>query len=561
MDALNVVSIGAVVGMAASYFATIKNVIWKAMNLVVRCSEIDENSGTLRDALMSYIVKNFKRSVMYDGLYCSTTSWVKSQNCNLEVPYEYFGKKSIVFWNGWVPFLVTPSQTASSGSSSAPGGSGSPSSNFRVTYIRGTLDMDAIVREAVKIHNEAMAVAIDKVTSNHRRFFIHSIPNESNARGTGTSSAAIPWFRRNNFRLIDRQADDIGPQPNSKEPALSRLFFPDRIKGLIEEIKRWHMSKEWYKERGIPWKSGWLLYGPPGTGKSALARAMAEDEDIPIFSFALAELTNTTFSKAWKDMLAHAPCMALIEDIDNVFHGRENVARRGMFPMFGPKKDKKGKDSSKDKGDDDDGDDFSGGRLTFDSFLNTIDGVDRAEGVFLVITTNELDKVDPALGVPRKLSDGTIEFISTRPGRIDKAIELGCIEKPQMYAMADRILDGFPIEIEKMKKYIASSSPETPAQFQLRCVTIALKCFWDAENARKKLEEQMKDINTVSDIAKEAGSVTQSLAYPDGTEVVAHDWFPSSESNTTLIIDHSRGNTVIESQTVERLNGHSSVEG
>ncbi len=37
-------------------------------------------------------------------------------------------------------------------------------------------------------------------------------------------------------------------------------------------------------------------------------------------------------------------------------------------------------------------------------------------------------KVDPALGQPHKLPDGALEFISTRPGRIDKAVELTHME-------------------------------------------------------------------------------------------------------------------------------------
>ena len=54
--------------------------------------------------------------------------------------------------------------------------------------------------------------------------------------------------------------------------------------------------------------------------------------------------------------------------------------------------------------------------LTFDCLLNCLDGVERTDGIFTIVTTNDISKVDPALGQPRKLPDGTTEFISTRPG-------------------------------------------------------------------------------------------------------------------------------------------------
>ena len=78
--------------------------------------------------------------------------------------------------------------------------------------------------------------------------------------------------------------------------------------------------------------------------------------------------------------------------------------------------------------------------LTFDCLLNCLDGVERADGVFTIISTNDIGKVDPALGQPRKLPDGGLEFISTRPGRIDKAVELTYMELADKKRMAKRIL-------------------------------------------------------------------------------------------------------------------------
>jgi SpoVK/Ycf46/Vps4 family AAA+-type ATPase len=225
-------------------------------------------------------------------------------------------------------------------------------------------------------------------------------------------------------------------------------------------------------EKGIPWKRGWLLYGPPGTGKTALARAFAEDLNMPIYVFNLAEMSNHDLIQAWTEMQVNVPCIALIEDIDNVFHGRENVTRKGglMSMLYAPRKE---------------GDDGKKGvagltPLTFDCLLNCLDGVERADGVFTIISTNDIGKVDPALGQPRKLPDGTLEFISTRPGRIDKAVELTFMESADKKRMAQRILGDYPDEYMTMLEFIDKypELPETPAQFQERCGQVALQCFW-----------------------------------------------------------------------------------
>jgi SpoVK/Ycf46/Vps4 family AAA+-type ATPase len=170
------------------------------------------------------------------------------------------------------------------------------------------------------------------------------------------------------------------------------------------------------------------------------------------------------------------PCIALIEDIDNVFHGRENVARKNAgFAMMMPQP----------RRDDDDGD---GGRgrgmlappLTFDCLLNCLDGVERSDGIFTIVTTNDITKIDPALGQPRQLPDGAVEFISTRPGRIDKAVELGFMEPGDKKKMAKRILGAYEQDYLAMLEFIDRypELQETPAQFQERCAQVALQCFW-----------------------------------------------------------------------------------
>jgi SpoVK/Ycf46/Vps4 family AAA+-type ATPase len=300
-------------------------------------------------------------------------------------------------------------------------------------------------------------------------------------------SNGLAWYQQGYYRLIGITPDELGKMPLHKGRALDNLIFPGRIKGLINEIELWRNNRQWYLDKGIPWKRGWLLYGPPGTGKTALARAFAEDLNMPIYVFNLAEMSNHELIKAWTDMQVNVPCVALIEDIDNVFHGRENVVRRsGMMSfMLGRDKEKNQNGTNKE---DAGRDPFA--PLTFDCLLNCLDGVERTDGIFTIVTTNDLSKVDPALGQPRKLPDGSTEFISTRPGRVDKAVELTYMEPADKKKMAKRILGEYPDEYLKMLEFIDRfpDLPETPAQFQERCGQVALRCFWNETHGPVPIE-------------------------------------------------------------------------
>jgi SpoVK/Ycf46/Vps4 family AAA+-type ATPase len=186
----------------------------------------------------------------------------------------------------------------------------------------------------------------------------------------------------------------------------------------------WVNNEQWFYEKGIPWKKGWILYGPPGTGKSSLARSFAEDLNMPIFIYNLAELSNHAFLKAWMEMLKNTPCIALIEDIDNVFHGRENIVnkRNSVFSVLENIKNNQQQQNNNQSSE------LDSQKLSFDILINCIDGAIKSEGVFTIITTNDIEKIDPALGSQTNNLNDKIEFGSTRPGRIDKVIKLDYME-------------------------------------------------------------------------------------------------------------------------------------
>ncbi|MBA4062659.1 MAG: hypothetical protein C0501_02920 [Isosphaera sp.] len=466
---------GAALGLVASMWTKIKGVAWRLVGMFVQRVEIPTEAG--HDAVVAYLIAHYRRSRNYDRMYGASWEYQRDGRYGL-VPYEVYGNRTLILWNGWFPFLFSNQveSKAASGKGAADGSSsgGGMKVYSTLTFLRGTLDVERILREACAARNGISWATEDAQAATKNRFCIHHVPPRGDGNESGGGSDGLAWYQQGNYRLLSHTPDQLGKARAAGGRALDNLIFPRRVTDLIREIELWRKSRDWYQERGIPWKRGWLMYGPPGTGKTALARAFAEDLNLPIYVYNLAEMTNHDLTKAWTEMQTNTPCIALIEDIDNVFHGRENVVRRpGLFPMVvpDPKADAAGAAAGRNP---------LGPPLTFDCLLNCLDGVERADGIFTVVTTNDLSKIDPALGLPRQLPDGTTEFISTRPGRVDKAVELTYLEAADKKRMAARILGAYEPEHLEMLAFIDRypDLAETPAQFQERCAQVALKCFW-----------------------------------------------------------------------------------
>jgi hypothetical protein len=472
MDLRNLVFGGAALGVLAACWEHVKSFTWRITGLLIRRVEIPSEAA--HQALIAYLVAHYPRYRNYDSMYGADFEHMRDGRYGL-VPYEVFGNRTVVFWNGWWPFLFSNAQEKRTRGSQPQqnDSSGGPTKVYStITYLRGTLDMEDLLKRSCADSNRLTWEVNTAEEKAKNRFVIHHIPvRKEQEDDWDTGANGLPWYQQRYYRLLAHSPEQLGKAPLNDGGALNNLIFPRRIKDLIGEIELWRSHRDWYRAKGIPWKRGWLLYGPPGTGKTALARAFAEDLNMPIYVFNLAQMSNHELMKAWSDMQVNVPCIALIEDIDNVFHGRENVARKHspMPLLFGRRKD--GEDR---------GDLPPPTPLTFDCLLNCLDGVERSDGIFTIITTNDIAKVDPALGQPRKLPDGSVEFISTRPGRIDKAVELTYMEPADKKRMAQRILGEYAAAYHEMLEFVDRfpDLQETPAQFQERCGQIALRNFW-----------------------------------------------------------------------------------
>lgn len=211
------------------------------------------------------------------------------------------------------------------------------------------------------------------------------------------------------------------------------LFYEDDALQLVEDLKLWFTREGWYKDHGIPWRTGVLLHGPGGTGKSSMARAIAETLGVPLHQYYLSTFTDREFVSEWDGMAA--PCVVALEDFDNVFHGREPATEHGS--------------------------------LSFDCVLNQISGIGSLNGVLLIVTTNRLELIDAAMG--QLDAHGR----PTRPGRIDHVLRLGeCSEKVRRQ-IASHTLDGWADDLKE--ELIGGAEHTTPAQFQRICIDAALR--------------------------------------------------------------------------------------
>lgn len=111
---------------------------------------------------------------------------------------------------------------------------------------------------------------------------------------------------------------------------LDSVILADGVaEGILSDIRDFTSSGEWYTQRGIPYRRGYLLHGPPGTGKSSFIQALAGELEWNICLLNLAErgLTDDRLNH----LLINAPDRAIIllEDVDAAFTKRDPNAREG----------------------------------------------------------------------------------------------------------------------------------------------------------------------------------------------------------------------------------------
>ncbi|KYQ88582.1 26S proteasome subunit ATPase 5 [Tieghemostelium lacteum] len=190
--------------------------------------------------------------------------------------------------------------------------------------------------------------------------------------------------------------------PNKIDPLVSLMKVEkipdstyDMVGGLDKQIKEIKevielpiKHPELFESLGIAQPKGVLLYGPPGTGKTLLARAVAHHTDCTFIRVSGSELVQKYIgegSRMVRELFVmareHAPSIIFMDEIDSIGSSRTESGSGG-------------------------GD--SEVQRTMLELLNQLDGFESTKNIKVLMCTNRIDILDPAL---------------LRPGRIDRKIE------------------------------------------------------------------------------------------------------------------------------------------
>jgi mitochondrial chaperone BCS1 len=239
-------------------------------------------------------------------------------------------------------------------------------------------------------------------------------------------------------------------------PVESVILTHGLMEDLISDSSNFLSRREWYVQRGIPYRRGYLLHGPPGTGKSSavVAIASALGMDIAMLSLGDSTLDDNGISELFSSIPVNS--LVLMEDIDCAFLERK------------------------------DGDDKRS-KVTFSGLLNAIDGVAAGEGRLLFATTNHIERLDPAL---------------IRPGRIDRKLYIGYATANQAERLFARF---FPNAAQEWGRDFAQRIPEgiiTMSTLQTHLLMFAD----DPQEAIERIDEML--LVSHSGLRPSAGTVT-----------------------------------------------------
>ncbi|OKL57683.1 26S protease regulatory subunit 4-like protein [Talaromyces atroroseus] len=249
-----------------------------------------------------------------------------------------------------------------------------------------------------------------------------------------------------------------------------------QIQEVREAVELPLLHPELYEEMGIKPPKGVILYGGPGTGKTLLAKAVANQTSATFLRIVGSELIQKYLGdgprlvrQIFQVAAEHAPSIVFIDEIDAIGTKRYDSTSGGEREI----------------------------QRTMLELLNQLDGFDDRGDVKVIMATNKIDSLDPAL---------------IRPGRIDRKI---LFENPDLFPTENTKRKIFTLHTGKMSlsedvdldEFISQKDDLSGADIKAICSEAGLMALRE-----RRMRVQMEDFRT----ARERVLKTKSESEPEG---------------------------------------------
>ncbi len=178
---------------------------------------------------------------------------------------------------------------------------------------------------------------------------------------------------------------------------LDTLALSEEVKKMFrDEMDSFMSGRERYLQIGLPHKITMILHGVAGSGKTSIIRALASEYKLNICPINISVMNDQSFPEA----VSKAPkkSIVILEDFDSAGAVK---TRKNVTQVAGEKKKGSVTELKSEL------DTVFG--LSTSAVLNTLDGICSLDGSVIIMTTNCIDSIDPAV---------------MRKGRVDKVLEL-----------------------------------------------------------------------------------------------------------------------------------------